>query len=61
MPFHIVTIQAKNCTPLGIVMSRLTAEKNASASGGRPVANMWWTHTPKLMKPIDTSDVTIQT
>ena len=40
LPFHIVAIQAKNCTPLGMVISRLTAEKNASARGGRPVANM---------------------
>ena len=60
-PFHIVTIHAKNCTPLGIVISRLTAEKNARASDGRPVANMWCTHTPKLMKPTETSEVTIQT
>ena len=48
-PFHIVAIHTKNCTPLGIVMMRLAAEKNDSASAGIPVANMWWTQTPKLM------------
>ena len=52
-PFHIVAIHAKNCTPLGIVMMRLAAEKNDSASAGIPVANMWWTHTPKLMNADD--------
>ena len=61
LPFHIVTIHAKNCTPLGMVMRRLTAEKKASANGGSPVANMWCTHTPKLMNPTATSDVAIQT
>src|SRR4051794_38449307 len=59
-PFHIVAIHAKNWTPLGIVMMRLAAEKNDIESGGMPVANMWWTHTPKLMKAIVTSAVTTQ-
>src|SRR5262249_29139733 len=56
---HIVAIHAKNWTPLGTAISRLTAAKNDSASAGMPVANMWWTQTPKLMKPMATSAVTI--
>ncbi len=28
-------------------MTKLAAEKKLSASVGRPVANMWCTHTPK--------------
>ena len=59
-PSHIVAIQQKNCTPLGMAMMRLAAEKNDIASTGTPVANMWCTHTPKLMKPIATSDAATQ-
>ena len=32
-----------------MAMTRLAAENTARASGGPPVANMWCTHTPKLM------------
>ena len=55
-PFHMVAIHAKNWTPLGMAMIRLTAEKKAMARAGMPVANMWCTHTPKLMNPMVTSD-----
>jgi len=58
-PCHIVAIQQKNITPLGIAITRLAAEKYDIASTGTPVANMWCTHTPKLMKPIATSEPTI--
>ena len=51
---HMVAIHAKNWMPLGMAMIRLTAEKNDRASTGRPVANMWWIHTPKLMKAMAT-------
>ena len=27
---------------------------------GRPVVNMWWTHKPKLRKPVPTAASTIQ-
>ena len=60
LPFHMVAIHAKNWTPLGITMIRLAAEKKAIASAGIPVANMWWTHTPKEMKAIATSEVATQ-
>jgi len=59
LPRHIVAIHAKNWMPLGMTMTRLAAEKNDIASTGIPVANMWCTHTPKLMKPIATSEPTI--
>ena len=44
-----------------MVMMRLAAEKNDSARAGMPVANMWWTHTPKLMNATVTSAVATQT
>ena len=61
LPRQRVAIQEKNCTPEGTAMSRLTAEKNAIASAGKPVVNMWWTHTPKLMKAMAASDVATHT
>ena len=44
--------QLKIFTPVGIAMSiveRLNAE---TATGPRPVANMWCAHTPQPRKPI---------
>ena len=58
-PCHIVPIQQKNMIPLGIAITRLAAEKYDIASTGTPVANMWCTHTPKLMKPIAAREPTI--
>ena len=60
-PFHMVAIHAKNWTPLGNVMMRLAAEKNDNARAGMPVANMWCTHTPKLMNATVTSAVATHT
>ena len=60
VPFHSVATSAKTCTPLGTAIRRLTPEKNAIASAGRPVANMWCTHTPKLMNAMATSAVATQ-
>ena len=59
-PRHMVAIHAKNCTPLGTAINRLTPENIAMACTGNPVANMWCTHTPKLMKAMATSAVAIQ-
>src|SRR5437764_15400915 len=59
-PFHIVAMNAKNWTPLGMAITRLAAEKNDIASTGMPVANMWWTQTPKLMYEMAIRDVTTQ-
>jgi hypothetical protein len=36
----------------------LAAVKKLAPSCGRPAANMWWTHRPKPMKPVATSDRT---
>ena len=60
-PPHIVPIQAKYWMPLGIAMTRLAAENTPSAAAGTPVANMWCTQTPKLMKAIATRDDATQT
>ena len=51
-PSRIVTSQAKIWMPEGMVTSRLEALKNDRVSCGRPTANMWCTHTPKLMIPV---------
>ena len=37
----------------------LAAVKNPWPSSGIPVANMWWTHRPNPMNPVDTSASTI--
>ena len=56
-PFHIVAIQAEE---LDAARNRDDeadrGEERQSRATGTPVANMWCTHTPKLMKPIATSD-----
>ena len=46
-PVQIVAIQANTATALGMTMMKLAALKNESENGGRPVANMWCTQTPK--------------
>ena len=51
-PPQTVPSQLKIFTPVGIAMSiveRLNAE---TATGPRPVANMWCAHTPQPRKPI---------
>jgi hypothetical protein len=58
VPRHIVTIQARICTPLGTMISMLAATKKFMPMIGRPTAYMWWTHRPKLMKPMATSVTT---
>src|SRR6185437_5994842 len=45
-PYQMVASHEKMATELGMVMIMLAPPKNASASGGIPVANMWCTHTP---------------
>jgi len=52
LPAMIVATQANICTPLGMAISRLAAEKKLSERFGRPVANMWCTHTPNPMTAI---------
>ena len=50
LPAHIVASQAKICTPDGMTTRKLVSEMNPSPMAGSPVANMWWTHTPKPMR-----------
>ena len=46
-PVQIVASQANTATALGMAMMIDAALKNDSARGGRPVANMWCSQTPK--------------
>ena len=42
-PRHIVPIQLKNFTPVGIAISIVMNEKNGRLTA--PVTYMWWAHT----------------
>jgi hypothetical protein len=44
--------------PLGMAIIMLAAVKKLSPSCGRPVANMWCTHSPKLRMPMAMMDRT---
>ena len=46
--------------PVGITTASDAAEKKASEIIGRPVVNMWCTHSPKDRNPVPTADSTIQ-
>ncbi len=45
-PPHMVAIQLKIFTPVGMAMSIVVAEKTESAMGPSPTWNMWCAHTP---------------
>ena len=49
----MVPIQLKIFTPVGMAISIVASEKNASAKGPMPVENMWWLHTPKPRKAMN--------
>src|SRR5688572_25713227 len=49
-PPHIVKIQLKIFTPVGMAMSIVVTANAASAIGPMPTANMWCAHTPKPRK-----------
>ena len=53
----MVAIQQKTPMALGMAMTKLAALKNESDSAGSPVANMWWTHTPKPTSIVDTVEM----
>jgi hypothetical protein len=57
-PCSRVAVQAKIWMPPGMVISRLAALKKLIDSCGRPTANMWCTHTPKLIAAVVTIDST---
>ena len=42
-PFHMVPIQLKNFTPVGMAIRKVMKLKNGSRTA--PVANMWCAHT----------------
>jgi len=52
LPAHMVASQAKIWTPDGMTMRKLVSEMNPRPIVGSPVANMWWTHTPKPSRAI---------
>ncbi len=56
-PRHMVAVQLKIFTPVGIAMSMLPREKKRSAGTPRPAANMWCAQTPKLSRAIATVEV----
>ena len=58
-PRHSDASQQKIWMPDGMAMTMLAAVKYSRPSAGSPVANMWWTQSPKPMKPVATSDITI--
>src|SRR5664279_215927 len=57
LPVQMVAIQAKTATALGTAMTKLAALKKDSDITGRPVANMWCTHTPKPRIIVATVDM----
>ena len=58
-PPHIVPIQLKIFTPVGIAISIVVRAKNVSAIGPMPVVNMWWLQTPKPRKAMNAPEKTI--
>ena len=51
-PPHMVPIQLKIFTAVGMAISMVVNENAVSAIGPRPVVNMWWLQTPKPRKPM---------
>ena len=58
-PPHIVKIQLKIFTPVGIAMSIVVTPNTVSAIGPMPTANMWCAHTPKPRKAMSMVAYTI--
>ena len=56
LPPQSVAVQLKTFTAVGMAISVVEEAKKASATSGRPVANMWCTQTTKERKPIATED-----
>ncbi len=51
-PPHKVPSQLKIFTPVGTAMNIVEMANAELATGPRPVANMWWAHTPHPMNPM---------
>ena len=54
-PDQIVAIQQKICMPEGMAIIMLAAVKKLCPRRGNPVVNMWCTHRPKPINPVETS------
>ena len=52
MPPHIVASQLKSLMPVGMATSMVATAKKEFAPEVMPTVNMWWAHTPRLMKPM---------
>src|SRR5882757_3485306 len=53
-----VAIQQNSCAPVGMAIAIEEAVNKLLPTRGKPVANMWWTHSPKDRKPIDMIEIT---
>jgi hypothetical protein len=60
LPSMTVAMKTKSWIPVGIATASDAAEKNPSEIEGKPVVNMWCTHSPKLRKPVPIAESTIQ-
>ena len=58
-PYHRVATQQKNSVPVGITIIKLAAVKKLWLNWGKPVANMWWTHTLNPINPVATTETTM--
>src|SRR5437660_6890787 len=55
-PPQVVASQFRIMMPVGTEIKMVEAAKAVLATGPNPTANMWWAHTPQLMKPMATSE-----
>ena len=58
-PPHIVKIQLKIFTPVGMAMSSVVTPNTVSPMAPMPTANMWCAHTPKPRKAMSMVAYTI--
>ncbi len=59
-PTSKVAMKQKNWMPVGMAIASEAALNSDKDNPGRPVVNMWWTHKPKLKKPVPIAASTIQ-
>ena len=59
-PFHMVAVQLKTLTPVGIAISMVAYMKYSSPAIGIPTVNMWWAQTMKDKKAIEAVAYTIE-
>ena len=59
-PPHMVPIQLKILTPVGIAINIVKIEKAEVATIPMPVVNMWWLQTAKPINPIMAPEKTIK-